>query len=97
MQEIHIKISHKKQVCQYCRGTGLEREEARQIRERKLPLTEKEIETLICRKMKYGCYSTDYINGVNFKITQNDLINVIKNRGLLVPCISCAGKGEILI
>ena len=82
-----------RRVCPDCRGTGLKDQEAILLLERKGKLTQTEIERLICQKFNKGAYSTDGITNINFNINQADLISVIYNRGLLIPCFRCAGKG----
>ena len=83
------------ETCPDCRGTGLEFEEARLLRERKTQLTPNEIAWLINRKVLHHSYTTDGTTAINFKITKNDIINIINQRGLMVPCLRCKGKGKI--
>ena len=83
--------------CPACRGTGYEFEEARLLHERKAQLTEHELVWLINRKAIHQTYTTDGTTSINMKITKTDIFNVIKNRGLLLPCICCQGKGKVKV
>lgn len=83
--------------CLVCRGTGLENEEARLLWERKESISDRELRFLINKKLYTGAYRTNSKTSVNFKITQMDLLQIIKQRGILTPCNHCKGKGVIQI
>lgn len=70
------------ETCPDCRGTGLEFEEARLLRERKAELTPHEIIWLVNKKVIHQSYTTDGNTAIN-------------QRGLMVPCLRCQGKGKI--
>lgn len=81
--------------CPVCRGTGLENEDARLLWERKVGITDRELRLLISKKVLSKSFQTDYKTVVSFKITQMDLLQIIKRRGILTPCSHCKGKGFI--
>lgn len=90
-----MKEMKTKEKCPYCRGTGLEYETARLLWERKVQITQPELTWIICRKLIKNAYQSDHKNYVNMHISRTDIIQVIKQRGLWVPCHWCAGKGVI--
>lgn len=81
--------------CPVCRGTGLQNEEARLLWERKEGISDRELRLLIAKKLYSGSFRTDRKTVVNFKITQMDLLQIIKQRGIWVPCSHCRGKGFV--
>ena len=93
-----IKITHKHRInCPECRGTGFGNEEARLLVERKEGVSQNELTWLICKKLNNKHYDTDFTHYINMRITQMDILNIIKMRNLWVPCKCCKGKGIIHI
>lgn len=88
------EIRPKYEVCPACRGTGLEYETARLLIERKQEITKPELTYLICKKLNTKSYDTDLKSFINMRITKSDLFAIIKQRGLLIPCHYCSGKGK---
>ena len=84
----------KSEPCPICRGTGLENEEARLLWERKEGSSDRELRLLIHKKLYSKGFRTNN-SKVIFKITQMDLLQIIKQRGIWVPCHYCKGKGFI--
>ena len=92
-----IVYSSKRQIetCPNCNGTGLELDDARQLWERKVNITQNELIWLIAKKLNTNTFLTDYKTNVNFQITQSDLYQIIKQRGLWIPCRHCMGRGVV--
>lgn len=88
------EIRPKYEVCPACRGTGLEYETARLLIERKQEITKPELTYLICKKLNNKNFETDLKSFVHMRITKTDLFAIIKQRGLLIPCHYCSGKGK---
>lgn len=85
----------KMEICPVCNGTGLGDKHARLLCERKEEISRSELIDLISKKLNQNMFLSDYKTCVNFKISQMDIFNIIKQRGLWIPCYNCMGKGFI--
>lgn len=90
-----LERSNQNEPCPKCRGTGLQNEEARLLWERKEDISDRELRFLVGKKLYTGAFKTDNRTTVNFKITQMDLLQIIKQRGIWTPCTHCKGKGFV--
>ena len=93
--KIIYRPSRQIQICPECNGTGLGNEHARLLWERKEEISRSELVDLIYKKLNQNMFLTDYKTCANFKISQMDLFQIIKKRGLWIPCSNCIGKGFI--